>query len=66
MEAHDRGLRGLDDLRHCGVERRASGADGAPGPFELIVAAWQNGRATPPSGPYGLASLDLTPLNITF
>ncbi len=26
MEAHDRGLRGLDDLRHCGVERRASGA----------------------------------------
>jgi hypothetical protein len=43
-----------------------NGFNGAPGPFELIVAAWQNGGATPPSGPYGLASLDLTPLNITF
>jgi Tol biopolymer transport system component len=43
-----------------------NGFNGVPGPFKLIVAAWQNGGATPPLGPYGLASLDLTPLNITF
>jgi hypothetical protein len=43
-----------------------NGFNGAPGPFKLIVAAWQNGGATPPLGPYGLASLDLTPLGITF
>ena len=39
---------------------------GAPGSFQLIVAAWQNGGTTPPSGPYGLSVLDLTPLGITF
>jgi len=31
-----------------------------PGPFELIVAAWQNGAANLPAGPYGLATLDLS------
>ncbi len=36
------------------------------GPFQLIVAAWQSGGTTPPSGPYGLSVLDLTPLGITF
>ncbi len=36
------------------------------GPFQLIVAAWQNGAATPPSGPYGLSVLDLTPLGLMF
>jgi hypothetical protein len=41
-------------------------ANGPAGNFQLIVAAWQNGGATRPKGPYGLASLDLTPLNITF
>lgn len=39
-----------------------------PGPFKLIVAAWQPGgsEAPSPSPPYGLASLDLSPLGITF
>ena len=36
------------------------------GPFQLIVAAWQNGAATSPSGPYGLSVLDLTPLGLMF
>jgi hypothetical protein len=43
-----------------------NGFSGAPGSFQLIVAAWQNGGTTPPSGPYGLSVLDLTPLGITF
>jgi hypothetical protein len=34
--------------------------------YQLIVAAWQNGGATTPAGPYGLCVLDLTPLGITF
>ena len=37
-----------------------------PGPFKLIVAAWQNGGTDPLSGPYGLATLDLSLLNINF
>ena len=36
------------------------------GPFQLIVAAWQNGAASPPTGPYGLAILDLSPLDRDF
>lgn len=39
---------------------------GPAGPFQLIVAAWQNGGTKMPSGPYGLSVLDLTPLGITF
>jgi hypothetical protein len=39
---------------------------GPAGPFQLIVAAWQNGGSKMPSGPYGLSVLDLTPLGITF
>ena len=40
--------------------------EGPAGPFRLIVAAWQNGASSTPSGPYGLAELDLKPLGITF
>ena len=36
-----------------------------PGDFQLIVASWQNGGASTPSGPYGLSVLDLTPLGLT-
>lgn len=43
-----------------------TGFPGVPGPFQLIVAAWQNGAADPPAGPHGLATLDLSPLNINF
>jgi WD40-like Beta Propeller Repeat len=43
-----------------------NGFAGMSGPFQLIVAAWQNGAANPPTGPYGLATLDLSPLNINF
>jgi hypothetical protein len=39
--------------------------NGVPGPFKLIVAAFQTSLSGP-AFPYGLASLDLTPLNITF
>ncbi len=35
------------------------------GDFKLTVAAWQGGGTTP-TGPYGLATLDLTALNIPF
>ena len=46
--------------------RTASLAD-PPAPFQLIVASWQSARQSdPPTGPYGLSSLDLTPLGITF
>ena len=37
-----------------------------PGPFRLIVAAWQPNGSQAPLPPYGLASLDLTPLGIAF
>jgi WD40-like Beta Propeller Repeat len=43
-----------------------NGFAGMSGPFKLIVAAWQNGATDPPAGPYGLATLDLSPLNINF
>ena len=44
-----------------------NGFAGRPaGPFQLIVAAWQNGSGTTPAWPYGLAILDLTSLGITF
>jgi hypothetical protein len=43
-----------------------NGFGNVPGPFQLIVAAWQNGGAASPAGPYGLAILDLSPLNRTF
>jgi Tol biopolymer transport system component len=44
-----------------------TGFPGRPaGPFQLIVAAWQNGASSTPSGPYGLSVLDLTPLGIHF
>jgi hypothetical protein len=33
---------------------------------KLIVAAWQNGPSSNPIGPYGLSTLDLAPLGITF
>jgi Tol biopolymer transport system component len=40
--------------------------EGPAGPFQLIVAAWQNGGTNQPSEPYGLAILDLAPLGVTF
>jgi hypothetical protein len=43
-----------------------NGFSGMPGPFKLIVAAWQDGGNDPPKGPYGLATLDLSRLNIDF
>jgi Tol biopolymer transport system component len=43
-----------------------NGFSGMSGPFQLIVAAWQNGGTTIPAWPYGLAILDLTPLGIPF
>jgi hypothetical protein len=38
----------------------------APGPFQLIVAAWQPDGSEAAAPPYGLASLDLTSLGIAF
>jgi Tol biopolymer transport system component len=44
-----------------------TGFPGGPtGPFQLIVASWIGSQSNPPTGPYGLSSLDLTPLGITF
>jgi hypothetical protein len=43
-----------------------NGFSGMSGPFKLIVAAWQSGANDPPKGPYGLATLDLSRLNINF
>jgi WD40-like Beta Propeller Repeat len=37
-----------------------------PGPFQLIVAAWQPDGSGSAAPPYGLASLDLTSLGIAF
>jgi WD40-like Beta Propeller Repeat len=42
-----------------------NGFNNLPGPFKLIVAAYQT-YSSAPAYPYGLASLDLTPLKITF
>jgi WD40-like Beta Propeller Repeat len=42
-----------------------NGFNNLHGPFKLIVAAYQT-HASAPAYPYGLASLDLTPLKITF
>jgi hypothetical protein len=44
-----------------------NGFPGGPsGSFQLIVASWLGSNSNPPKGPYGLSSLDLTPLGITF
>jgi Tol biopolymer transport system component len=44
-----------------------NGFSGGPaGAFQLIVASWIGSQSDPPTGPYGLSSLDLTPLGITF
>jgi len=44
-----------------------TGFTGGPsGPFQLIVASSRSAQTTPSAGPYGLSSLDLTPLGITF
>jgi WD40-like Beta Propeller Repeat len=39
---------------------------GPPAPFKLIVASWIGSQSNPPTGPYGLSSLDLSPLGIKF
>ena len=41
-------------------------SDGPSLPYKLIVASWIGSQSNPPTGPYGLSSLDLTPLGITF
>lgn len=41
-------------------------AGGPSGPVRLIVASWLGSQSSPPTGPYGLSALDLTPLGITF
>ena len=44
-----------------------NGFPGGPsGSFQLIVASWLGSTSNPPTGPYGLSSLDLTPLGVTF
>jgi Tol biopolymer transport system component len=39
---------------------------GPPGAYQLIVASSRSALTNPTEGPYGLSSLDLTPLGITF